>query len=233
MLKFFTLIAKVFGNNPLAAIRTMVVSMPSALVVPVVAVAAGVGGTSMLSASVASSNSAFVASINNSTNTAASGVLFMREQNSGATVTCLSTDGGTISTNASTCSTINKFGGSTTMVPGSTISTLVNITNMGTVSASTFTLTPGATCTQSNNGTPNGSAIDLCSKMNVVITSGATNIFTGTLATLANHAAFTLGTPVAAGAVVPFTFAVTLDSTAGNTYQGLAAAMPLTWSFTS
>jgi hypothetical protein len=233
MIRFLAAFAKAFGNNPLASIRTMVAAMPSALVVPAVAVAAGVGGTSMLSASVVSSNSAFVASINNSANTAASGVLYMREQNSGATVTCLSTDGGTISTNSSTCSTINKFGGSTTMVPGTTVSTLVNITNMGTVSANTFTLTPAATCTQSNNGTPNGSATDICAKMNVVITSGATTVFTGTLATLAGHAAFTLGTPVVAGSTVPFTFAVTLDSTAGNTYQGLAASLPLSWSFTS
>lgn len=233
MIRFFSLVARVFTGNPLTAIRALVSAVPSAVVAPVIAVAAGVGGTSMLSASVVGSNSAFVASINNSSNTAASGVLYMREQNSGATITCLSTDGGTISTNASTCSTINKFGGSTTMVPGTTVSTLVNITNMGSVSASTFTLTPGTTCTQSNNGTPNGSALDLCAKMDVVITSGATNIFTGTLATLANHAAFSLANPVAAGAVVPFTFAVTLNSSAGNTYQGLGASLPLTWAFTS
>ncbi|SDU85565.1 hypothetical protein SAMN04488544_1017 [Microlunatus sagamiharensis] len=30
-----------------------------------------------------------------------------------------------------------------------------------------------------------------------------------------------------------FTFAVTLPAPSGNTYQGLAAAQPLTWTFTS
>ncbi len=35
----------------------------------------------------------------------------------------------------------------------------------------------------------------------------------------------------AAGATVPFNFAVTLDQSAGNTYQGLAASVPMTWTF--
>ena len=175
----------------------------------------------------------FAASITNSTNSAASGVLVMQETNAAGTVTCTSTDGGTVSTNSSTCSTINKFGGSTTMVPGVPVVTSVTIKNAGTVPANSFTLTPGATCTQSTNGALNGSATDFCSKLDVVITSGTTTIFDGTAASLAGAAPLALSTPVAPGASVPFTFTTTLSSTAGDTYQGLAASLPLTWTFNS
>lgn len=200
-----------------------------------IAVVAGVAGAVLLSLSLTGTMSGFVASITNSQNTAATGALVMQEQNAGATVTCLSTDGGSVSTNAATCSTINKFGGSSTMTPGNTVTTPITIKNVGTVAATTFTLTPGAACTQTNSGTLNGTATDLCSKLNVVITSGATTVFSGTAASLAGAtaAAFTMPAAPAAGVSVPFTFAVTLASTAGNTYQGLQASVPMTWSFGS
>lgn len=198
-------------------------------------IATGVLGAVLLSVSMSGTLSGFVASITNSANTAATGALVMQEQNAGATVTCLSTDLGSVSTNTSTCSSINKFGGSTTMYPGNTVSTPITIKNVGTVAASTFTLTPGATCTQSNNGALNGTATDLCAKLNVVITSGALTVFSGTAASLAGAlpAAFTMPAAPAAGVSVPFTIAVTLSSAAGNTYQGLAASLPLTWTFAS
>ncbi|GAA4265670.1 hypothetical protein [Frondihabitans peucedani] len=198
------------------------------------AIATGVLGAVLLSVSMSGTLSGFVASITNSTNTAASGALTMQEQNAGAAVTCSSTDGGTVSTNTATCATINKFGGSTTMIPGQTVSTPITIKNTGTVAASTFTLTPGASCTQSNNGALNGSATDLCSKMTVILTNttAGTTVYSGTLANLAAGGAIALPA-AAAGATTGFTFAVTLPSTAGNTYQGLAASLPLTWTFTS
>lgn len=200
-----------------------------------VALLAGIFAAVLLSLSLTGTLSGFAASITNSSNTAASGTLFMQEQNAGATVTCLSTDGGSVSTNAATCATINKFGGSTTMTPGNTVNTAISIKNTGTAAASTFTLTPGSTCTQSNNGTANGTATDLCGKMNLVITSGATTVFSGTLNSFKGAAAsaFTMPAAPAAGASVPFNFAVTLDSSAGNTYQGLAASVPMTWTFTA
>jgi hypothetical protein len=196
----------------------------------------GVIGAALLTVSMTGTLSGFVASITNSTNTAATGTLVMEEKTTGGTpVTCLSTDGGSVSTNAATCSTINKFGGSTTMVPGGPASvTSLTIKNTGTVSASTFTLVPGATCAQSSNGTVNGSALDLCSKLNVVITSGASTVFSGTAATLAGATtAITMPAAPASGVSVPFTISVQLAATAGNTYQGLSASLPLTWSFAS
>ncbi|TDX77501.1 hypothetical protein EDF35_3015 [Rathayibacter sp. PhB151] len=197
--------------------------------------ATSVAAAALLSVSMSGTLSGFVASITNTNNTAASGSLVMEEKSTGTTpVTCLSTDGGSISTNTATCSTINKFGGSTTMVPGQTVSTSITIKNAGTVSANTFTLTPGAACAQSANGTPAGTATDFCSKLNVVITSGSTTVYSGTAAALAGTAAKSLSAaPVTAGTSTPFTIAVTLDSSAGNTYQGLSASLPLTWTFAS
>lgn len=177
---------------------------------------------------------AFTAQIQNSVNTAGSGTLIMQETNSAGTVTCKSTDGTTIDTNSATCSTINKYGGTLTMTPGQTVSTTVNIKNIGTADASSFTLTPSA-CTQSNNGTPNGSATDLCAKMTLVVTSGSSSVYTGTLAAF-NASAINILTKlgassVTAGTSIPFTFAVTLPAGLGNTYAGLQVSQPLTWNF--
>ncbi|MCZ2404798.1 hypothetical protein IV498_16860 [Paenarthrobacter sp. Z7-10] len=204
-----------------------------------IALITGLAGVALLSLSVTGTLSGFTASITNSTNTAGSGSLVMQEQTTGGTaVTCLSTDGGSVSTNTASCATINKFGGSTTLVPGGpAVNTAITIKNIGSVPASTFTLTPGATCTQSNNGTQNGTAADFCAKLKVVITSGATTVFTGTAATLAGAAAgatsITMPPAPAAGVSTPFNIAVSLDSTVLNNYQGLAASLPLTWAFAS
>ena len=198
----------------------------------------GVLGAVVLALSMNSSLAAFTASITNSINTAGAGTLIMQEENAAGTVTCLSTDGASnnVATNSATCATINKYGGSTTMVPGQTVSTTVTIKNVGTSPAASFTLTPG-TCTQSGNVT--GSATDFCSKMNVVLTQAVGSTTTtvtpasSTLATLATAGPLSLSAPVAPGATITFTFAVTLASGAGNTYQGLAASQPLVWTFTS
>jgi hypothetical protein len=196
------------------------------------ALAAGALGTVLLATSVSGTLSGFVASVTNSANTAASGTLIMQEQNSSATITCNSTDGTTVSTNAASCSTINAFGNGTAMVPGTAIATTVSIKNTGTVDASTFTLEPGA-CTQSNNGAVNGSATDLCSKMQLSVASGATTLYSGTLAGFVTNGPLSLTPPAAGGGSKNYTFTVTLPSSAGNTYQGLAASLPLTWTFNS
>ena len=199
-----------------------------------IAIATGVLAAVLLSVTMTGTLSGFAAQITNSTNTAATGALTMQEQNSGATVTCTSTDGGSVSNNTATCATINKFGGSTTMVPGQTVTTPITIRNTGSVAANTFTLTPGATCAQSNSGTTNGTATDLCAKLSVVITNTTANtvVYSGTLAALAGTPAYTLPA-VASGGTTAFSFAVTLASTAGNTYQGLQASLPLVWNYAS
>ncbi len=203
-----------------------------------IAVVTGLLGTVVLALSMTSSLAAFTASITNSINTAAAGTVIMQEQNSAGTTTCLSTDGtgNNVTNNSATCSTINKYGGSTTMVPGQTVSTTVTIKNTGTAIVSGFTLAPGA-CTQSGNVT--GSATDLCAKMGVVIsqTVGGTTTTvspaSSTMTTLATGGPLTLTAPVAAGTTITYRFDVTLSASAGNTYQGLAVSQPLVWTFTS
>ncbi len=192
----------------------------------------GLIASAALAFSLTGTMSSFVASITNSTNSAATGALVMEEKNGDGSVTCTSTDGGGLGVNQATCSTINKFGGSTTMTPGQSVSANVTLKNTGTVAASTFTLSPAA-CVQSTNGSPSGSAADLCAKMKVKVTSGATSVFDGTLAGLGASGPISLSAPVDPGTSVPFTFTVTLDPSADNTYQGLLASMPLTWTFTA
>lgn len=218
---------------------------PSRLRFTRLALSTGLIGTVLLSLSLTGTLSAFSASINNTTNTAGSGTLVMKETLSASTnpnatsgTVCSSTDGTSgVNSNAASCSTINKFGGDLAMTPGGPSSVVdISIQNTGTTAAKTFTLTPGATCSQSNNGSVNGTATDLCGKLRVVITSGSSTVFSGTAATLAGatastNPAITMPAAPAAGASVPFKFTVTLDSSAGNIYQGLSASLPMTWSF--
>ena len=188
------------------------------------------GALLLLAAGTSSTLAGFTASINNTTNTAASGTLLMEEDQS--TTTCLSSSGSVSTANSGTCGSINKYGGSTTMAPGVAVTTNITIKNIGTIPANTFTLTPGA-CTQAANGTMSGSATDFCSKLDVTITSGSTTIFNGTAASLAAGGAISLPAPVASGASVPFTFTTKVDASVDNSYQGLSASQPLTWSFAS
>ncbi|GAA1994778.1 hypothetical protein GCM10009818_00150 [Nakamurella flavida] len=190
--------------------------------------------------------SAFTAAITNTVNTAATGTLILQET-SGATV-CNSNDStgansaNTINTNAATCATINKYGGSTTMVPSASNTTPTNVVttniafrNTGTAAAASFTLTPGV-CAQTNNGAINGSATDFCAKLRVSITSGATVVYTGTAAALTAPIvipASLIPAPAPGGAAVPFVVSVFVDATAGNTYQGLSASQTLLWTLSS
>ena len=209
---------------------------------------AGLASALVLSLAMTGTLSAFVATILNSQNTAATGTVILKEV--GGSNTCTSTDLTNISTDSATCSTINKYGGSTTMVPSAsnttptnTVTTTVNMSNTGTAAASSFTLGFGV-CTQGNNGTTNGSATDFCSKLHVKIVSGTTTVLADTTAAaLAGAATGTqIGTtvtipaaliPAPGAAAVPFTFTVFVDSGAGNTYQGLSASQPITWTLSS
>lgn len=205
---------------------------------------AGVGSAIVLSLSMTNTFSAFTAAITNSVNNAATGTMILQET-SGATV-CNSNDtagvnsANTINTNAATCATINKYGGSTTMVPSAsnttptnTVVTAIAFKNTGTGAAGSFTLTPG-TCAQTQNGAINGSAADFCSKLQVRIVSGATSVYSGTAAGLT--APITLPAtliPAPGGATVPFTVTVFVDATADNTYQGKTASQTLLWTLSS
>lgn len=208
-------------------------------------VAAGIGSVLIAGSSVAVI-SGFTASITNSVNTVGSGALIMTET-SGAN-TCVSS-GSVVTSNTATCSTINKYGASTSAVPGTPISTTVTITDSGSVAANSFTLTAGS-CTQSTNGAFNGTDASFCGKVDVTIQETgktacvypasatavcpATPTSAGTLAALSGTSPTLTPVTVAAGAARTFVITVMLDgTTATNADQGLLASQPLTWAFSS
>jgi len=175
--------------------------------------------------------SAFTAQITNDTNNTSAGTLVMEESTTvgSLTTTCKSTDGGNVSSNAATCSTINKYGGAN-LAPGGTTTTTVIIKNSGNLTPASFSLTPGS-CTQT--GTVSGSAADICTKMTLILKQddGTTPIYSGSL--LAFSGAKPL-TTVAPEDTSTFTFQITFgDATLGNTYQGLTANQTLIWKFQS
>lgn len=196
---------------------------------------AAVAASLMLAVGMSGTLGAFVASITNSDNTAASGTLTMQETDETGTVVCTSDS---VATNVATCATINKYGGTTVpLAPGVPVTTTVNIENTGTLDATAFTV-DGKVCTQSdaNGAAYSGAATDLCSMINVDITSGATTIFTGTAASFdaapATDILAALGvTSIAPATATTFDITVTLDASATNDYQGLGVSQPIEWSF--
>lgn len=195
-------------------------------------VAVGVVGSVGLAVSLGATLSGFTASIANPTNTAASAALAVEETSGGAT--CRSYDA------TATCSTINKYGGTTTpLVPGQSQTTTVTFTNTGSVDVASGTLTPGA-CSATSTGvtgavTPPATTTDpgnLCSVLRVAIyqASSATGspVFDGTVASLTSPVS--LGA-LAKGTAQDYTFVVTLPSAATTAVQGQRVSQPLSWTF--
>lgn len=188
-------------------------------------IVAGLASAIVLSLSMTSTLSAFVAAITNTTDTAAVGTLSLVETAPDGTTKCTSTG-----STAVNCGSINKYGGNTAMVPGTTTSTTtVTFTNPGTTAANSFTLTPAACkSTPATAGTG-----DLCTKLNVTITAGGKNLYTGTAAALTAPIALTNVPGAANNPSVAVTFAVTVDASADNTFQGTSASQPLTWTLST
>lgn len=202
--------------------------MPKSSFVPSV-IAAGVLGTGVLALATTGTLSAFAASIENSVNTTKTASLVLQETNSDGSVTCSSSDS---DTNAVTCATINKYGGQT-LVPGGASTTTVHLTNLGTVTPKTFTLGAGE-CTQSGSAAFGTAATDLCAKLSLKVYAAATPtgdpVYDGTLAGFS--------TPVGLAELAPdesqaYTFVVSVPAGLDNTYQGLTASQPLTWTMSS
>ena len=207
-------------------------------------VAAGLVGAVVMSLAMTNTLSAFVATITNSNDTAATGAVVLQETGATGPTACNSTDNTTINSNTySTCTAFNKYGGSTTLVPSNAAgttnnsTTTVNFKNTGSSPAASFTMA-FATCGQVNNGTVNnGSATDLCSKLHVKVVSGTTVVQADTTAAALNGTTVTIPAaliPTAnSGSTVPMTFTTYIDSSAGNTYQGLQASQNITWTLSS
>jgi hypothetical protein len=214
---------------------TMAVSLKRRISLPLV-INAGVSSL-ILALGMTPTFSAFTASISGLANSAGSGTIIMRESNSSGTITCLSTDGGGLAQDAASCSGINKYGGESGMSPGSSAIVVTYIQDVGTLAASSFSLTPGA-CLQSAAGTSSGSATNFCDKITVSITSGSSTIFSGTASALGGTGTIDvlarLGlTKFQLGVQIPLTVTATVDSAIDNSYQGLRVSQSLTWTFSA
>lgn len=200
---------------------------------------------------VAGSLSGFSANITNSSNTVAAGTLTMSEtgvSGVGGTSTCDSPD--------AACS-LDKFGGQTGMVPGTTTLTgsapsgtipagsstdqnigVVEIANTGNITASSLTLS-GGTCAASS-----GSGANLCGVLDIAVYASATaptvgtassygtQVFYGTGTALSGESGLSVATGIASGSSEYLTFVVWLDSSTPDADEGLTASEPLTWTLT-
>jgi hypothetical protein len=211
-------------------------------------VIAGLLGTTVFAVTAGLSLGGFSAGITNPTNSYSSGTVVLKEA-AGAT-SCFSTGTGTTVTasNTANCTTIDDFGGAVNQGPGSAVtSQVLNLTNVGTINASTFTVAPSAcTSAAASNTTPyaGSDTAGFCGKVDVTIQNDTTGTpscvypagagacpalsNTNTLATLGASPALSLGA-LAAGASDKFTVKTQIDSGATNADQGLAASVPFTW----
>ncbi|MBN9104744.1 MAG: hypothetical protein J0I14_07045 [Propionibacteriaceae bacterium] len=203
------------------------------------AIIAGGLSSMLLAFSLTPTFSALTAAITNDSNTVGTGSLVMQEtgpNNAGTQVTCTSGAAGT-----ATCSTINKFGGDNpttsgymALKPGGSTTTTVKFKNIGSVSASTFTVA-GGTITKANNGSVNGTAsvAALGSAFKIKITSGSNTVFDDTATAFAATASSPLTIPgaVAVNGEVTLTITTTLQASADATTQGLSITQPIVWTF--
>lgn len=195
-------------------------------------IGAGAVGTAVLALSASGTLSAFVATITNSSNTAATASMAITETS--GTATCNSYD------TTATCTTIDKFGGTATpLVPGGAQTVTVKFANTGTVPVASSALTPG-TCVATSTGavggttpaTPNSDPGNLCSALNVKVYAAATA--TGTPIYSGSPSGFTPVTTLgalAAGANQSYTFVTSLPAAATTAVQGQKVSQPLVWTF--
>jgi hypothetical protein len=197
--------------------------------------AAGLAAAVALSLSFSGTLSAWTASIidgptaaGNSVTTASVSMLETSSDNTN--VSCSSTSG---TNNSYSCTTVNLYGNSGAQPLSPNTSHVVHITlkNTGTVTPTAFSMTTGA-CSQT---TVTGGATDLCDKVYVAVKQGASDLLPAStsLNSLHNNFGVESLTALAPGTTVDMTFTITLAAGADNTYQGLTASQPVTFSFTA
>lgn len=182
--------------------------------------------------------------IDNDTNTVATAKAVILSETDGST-TCRSSDQ---ATNISTCSGINKYGGTaSTLMPGGSRTVDVTFTNIGAANATSFALAPG-TCSQSptaGSGTP--AATNLCtatSELTVAVSCspGATYAGGSAWVDLAYAAAvpptatkthIASGSELNAGAQWTCRFTVALNAAASIASQNVTVTQPVTWTLAS
>jgi hypothetical protein len=131
--------------------------------------------------------------ITNSNNSVATGKAVILQETGPASQSspvCISSSA---ASNSYTCTTINKYGGTTTpLMPGGSVTTDVTFTNVGGANASTFALTPGTCSSAPTSGTP--TPTNLCTATGALTVAVACN--TGT--TFGTGTAWASPYPVAA-----------------------------------
>jgi hypothetical protein len=181
--------------------------------------------------------------ITNDTNTAATVGAPILKETQGAT-TCLSSS---VATNVSTCSTINKYGGTTTpLTPGTSQTADVTFTDVGAAKGSTFSLAPGACSQVPVAGTGSPAANNICTNGDLTVavscspgtTYAAGSAWTDLVSTAVTPSAFAAATlthtaGLAAGASATCRFTVALGAGAGILSQGITASQPLVWTLTA
>jgi hypothetical protein len=196
----------------------------------------------------------FTAQTSNTGNTFSTGSLVLgnrTQMTSGST--CLSTGAGSASevlANAKNCDTVITAGSGAGLAPGGSVVTgQVGIYNSGSLPINTLKLFADACGTTDNTAVAAGQRGigDACGKVNVSVfnfTAGTCLVPSAgsctngsappTATTLQNFPAtsaggFTAATNLAAGAVQTYTFAIQLDSTAGNSLMGRQATTTFHW----
>ncbi|WP_314104302.1 hypothetical protein [uncultured Frigoribacterium sp.] len=206
------------------------------------AVVTGLAAAVLMALTMSGTMSAFTASITNANANVSSGTLLMRQEGaSGGACYSNGTDKTTpiSAANSTSCTSINTFG-TGSLVPDSSeprAASTLTVYNDGTVAAKTFTLRKADICKQTASsaasGTATGSANDVCGKITLVISSGGTPIYSGTLLQLGDSTTAITLPSVAAKSSQSFSFATKLADGLSNDYQGLTATVPLTWTFTA
>ncbi|HVK29443.1 MAG TPA: hypothetical protein VM575_13970 [Nocardioides sp.] len=151
------------------------------------------------------------------------------------TQTCRSSDA---AANSATCSTINKYGGTTSpLAPGGSQVSDVVFTNLGAANASSFVLTPG-TCTSSpSSGTPTPTNLCTTDLTVAVSCSAGASYSAGTAWTDLVYAAgpaasmptLTHTPGLASGASATCRLTVALPAGASVLDQGVSVSQPLSW----
>ncbi|MCY7396113.1 MAG: hypothetical protein LH468_08190 [Nocardioides sp.] len=186
--------------------------------------------------------------ITNETNTAATAAaVILKETGPDGTAaktqqTCFSSTG---AANIYSCTNINKYGGITApLAPGTTQTTDVTFSNVGSANASSFVLTAG-TCTSTAPTTPGApTANNLCTTpadLTVALSCSLGGTFNaaapvtglvypaGAPGSLATR---TYASGLASGASLTCRFTVAVPSGASVLAQGVTVTQPLTWTLT-
>lgn len=182
--------------------------------------------------------------VGNDTNTVATAQAVILSETDGSS-TCRSSDQ---TTNVSTCSSINTYGGTVSpLMPGGSRTVDVTFSNIGAAHATTFALAPGA-CSQTptaGSGTP--AATNLCtaaSELTVAVSCSPGATYAGGSAWIdLVHAAgvpptatkthTATGAELNAGAQWTCRFTVALNAAASIASQNVTASQPLTWTLAS